>query len=207
MSRNLAFILPALAALIALAPLALAQEEGEGKGLSITMPDPNESEVLKKAALVQPVPARTLKRMLPQSFAGLPQTSADGKVHWMGPAGMTRVEALYGAAEGGVKVLVIDPAGMPRYGSEYIPPVPVGETLEVPRGERRGVRIGDFDATVEVLVEGAFARVQAYVGPRLHVSAESYNGVSADELVAALGDVDLGAFAAMAPGAAPAPGQ
>ena len=194
--------LTTIALMIVLSPLATAQDSG-GEDLAIATPDFNKSKVLQEAALVQPLPHRTLQRLLPKSLAGLQQSRIEGRIDWVGPAGMTRVEAFYGDDEGGVKILVLDPAGMPPGGREYLAKVPVGETRAVPRGEQRGVRIGDFDATTETLAEGAFARVQAHAGPRVRVSAESFNGLSIEELVALLEEIDLGAFAALAPDAPP----
>ena len=126
-------------AIVGLAPAAFAQD-AEGEDLAIAPPDFNKSKVLQEAGLVQPLPPRTLKSMLPKSFAGLQQTR---------------------------------------------------------------VSLGDFVATTETLGGGTYVRVQAFAGPRVRVSAESMNGLSLDELVAAMKEIDLSAFAALAPDAPP----
>ena len=190
-------------ALLALAGLpAEAQDEGS-ESLALATPDFDKSPLLQEASLVPPIPPRTLRGLLPASFAGLPKTSVDGKVDWIGPAGTTRVEGVYGGGERVVKILVLDPAGLPPGGREYMAPLAPGETLAVPGGERKGLRVGDFAGTSETLSGGSYARVQVYAGPRLRVSAESVDGLSADALVEAMKSVDFGAFAALAPNAPP----
>ena len=200
-TRTPARVLIALAALLLLSPLLQAQEDGER--LMIEMTDFSKSEFLQAAAVVQPLPPRTLQRLLPESFAGLSQTDSKGKVDWLGPAGRTRVEAFYGEPGVGVKIVVLDPAGLPPEGREYMEELPVGDTRAFPRRERRGVRVGDFNATAETIEGTSFLRVQAFVGPRVRVGVESMADLTLDQLLAAMEKIELGAFAALAPDAPP----
>ncbi len=167
-------------------------------GLKVEQLDPEQlarSPELRKAAETAPVVSGVVENALPPTLCGTPREMLQGKTEWIGPAGLTRVKALYRNESSVITVRVLDPGGLPpdpQFAEEL---VPLGEQSEDMMGIRRGVLVGGQPGNLNVRPRGAGLDLFLLVGGRLRVLIQA-RGVEEAELLTALEDIDWAQLAA-----------
>lgn len=194
----------------ALAPAAAQQadkpEAPASQELSISQPDVSSNPTIQAAALVQPVAPRGVISRLPARLGDLPRVSADGRVQWSGPAGITRVVAIYRQGQRAVELHVVDTAGFPQQGLGIEEILPEGEQRQEGRRLREGLRVRDMPAVLVRPRDGRGATVlQIKVGPRLRLTLREAISEDGSDLVGYAEQLDLGALAELAPAPPPRP--
>lgn len=189
---------------------ALAQQAGESgpppdagdaddEKLGFSMPDLSEDPKLMAAAELQPAQPEVVAQALPETLAGLERTALDARLHEAGPAALAEVRATYSRASAVLRVYILDPAGLPQVGPQFLDLPEPGVIERVGGRTRTGLEVAGFPAVHEVDAESAsrWNRLQVKVGPRIRVTLLA-KGLTPAQVEEAAQAIDLAALAGLA---------
>ena len=151
------------------------QKGGEGLGFKPAFGEVEVTDELREAGKVQPLAPGVIKKLLPETMAGLARTSMEGQTDHLGPVGITRVSTEYGNDAGtkSITLRIIDRGGLRQEigGTMEIPPV--GSTTRDGAMIVEGLSVGGFPALARHIKPGLPAMLYIEIGSRIRLNVRS----------------------------------
>ena len=159
------------------------------------------TEEVAQAGKVVPADPAALRRLFPETLAGMARRAVSGGIQWLGPAGITRMQMDY-ANEAGtrtLKVEIIDRGGFQQSvgGEMEIPPA--GSTRREGAQIVEGLEVGGFPALARHVRPGLPAMLHVALTSRMRLTFTS--NLPIKDLVSTVAGLDLAEIAALAPNA------
>ncbi len=207
----LAGVFLACGAVPAIAQLTPEQEEpetpadsgekrgGADLGLRQAVGEIEVTDQVVAASKIAPANPAALRKIFPETLAGMQRQSVSGGVQWLGPAGVLRMRMAYGNEAGtrSLTVEIIDRAGFQHTvgGEMEIPPI--GSTRREGAQIVEGLEISGYPALARHVRPGLTAIVHLALNTRMRLTFTS--NLPIKDLVGAVASLDLPAIAALAP--------